>query len=105
MDRRKPPRMRHVSHPHALSGHAVVPQNGIRGPVAPQELVAIRYRARRFPAQAHDAGGIGAGLWLAVSTLVFAHLDLEQATARCARGSALSSDELSLQEVEFFLAP
>src|SRR2546425_11130520 len=105
MDRIQSPRIRHVSHPHAVSRHPALSPDGGGRPVAPSRLVEIRHRARRFSTKTNDAARTHAGLRLALSPVVFSDFDLAAATTRCRSRFALFGHVVSLQAFESFLAP
>ena len=105
LDRGGPAGVRHVPHPDALSGHAAVPPDGVRGAAAAQGLAALRHGARRLPPPAHDAGGAGGGLRLVLRAALLARLDLAAAAGRLAGRAALPGDVVPLQAIEPALAP
>ena len=105
LDRGGPAGMRDLSHPHALSGHAAVPPDGIGGPALAQGLAALRHVARGLPPPAHVARGARGGLRLVLRTAFLALLDLASTAGRLACRPALPGDVVPLQAVEPALAP
>ena len=57
----EPPGMRHVSHPHALSGHAAVRQMEADGRLLHKTVVEVRHGPRRLSSRHDDARATGRG--------------------------------------------
>ena len=70
------------------------------GPIAPRRLGPVRHRARRVPAEAHDARAAGRWLRVELRTPVLAPVDLATPSARPRRGTPLPRDVVSLQAIE-----
>ena len=105
VDRGGPAGMRHLSYPHALSGHAAIPPDGFGGAAFAQGLAALRHVARGLPAPAHVARGARGGLRLVLRPALLALLDLASTAGRLACRSAVPGDVVPLQAVEPALAP
>ena len=96
VDRGPPARLRHVSHPDAIPGHAAIPATGGRGAAAAPQLGSVRHRARRLSAETPDARRARVGLRLAVPAAVLARVNLEaSARARCPSGRCTSAGRTS----------
>src|SRR5579864_5968340 len=105
MDRREPPGVRHVPHPHALSGDAAVsPDGSTRTNPAPR-LDPLRYGPRRLPAEAHVAGRTRARLRLDLPAPVLSGLDLAPSPAGVASRPAVPRHVVPLQALQPLLAP
>ncbi len=100
----EPAGVRHVSHPHALSGHAAVPPDGGGGAPAAPQLGSLRHGARGVPPTAHVVRGTGAGVRVDLPAAVLARVDLAAAARGLARGSAVPGDVVPVQAIEPLLA-
>ena len=97
-------RLRHVSHPDAVPGHAAVPATGGRGAAAAPQLGPLRHRARRLSAEAPHARRTRAGLRLAVPAAVLARVDLEAPARGGVRVAGVLRRGVPLQALEPFVA-
>src|ERR1700730_9621460 len=105
MDRREPPGVRYLSHPHALPRDATVSPDGSARPDPASRLESLRHRPRCLSAQAHDPAGTRARICLDISAPVLACFDLAASSARLSGYPALPGDVVPLQALQSLLAP
>ena len=104
MDRRESPGVRHVSHPHAVSGDAAIPADGSAGAHPASRLDTLRHRPRSISTKTHDCRRTRARIRMDLSEIVFARLDLATQAGAVAGDPPVSSHVLSLQAIQPLLA-
>src|SRR5450631_2086745 len=105
MDRRESPGVRHLPHPHAVSGDAAVPSDGSARPHPPPRLDSLRHRPCRLSTEAYDSPGTRTGICLDLPAPLLSRVHLAPPTGAIAGHPPLPGDVVPLQALQSILAP